>query len=309
MIKEKLLVNGLQNPYGVDAVPVFGWKIKADGYGSAQTAYQVIVCSAIENAQACVGDLWDSGKTESENPFDVVYKGKKLSSKTTYYWRVQTWDEKAECSGWSETASFTTGILTLEEWQAEWIGAGNLMPKENVEKSPMSCEDETRFSRRAPLLRKTFTADAAVKEAKLFVSGLGAFDLKINGQHPDDSVLNPGQTQYTESVPYRAYDVTALICTGKNVISTELGNGFYNEHTGVWKWQTAKWRDNPKLLLHLDICYADGRHRIVVSDTDWKVYTDGPTVANSIYLGESYDANRELPGWEEASFDLLLFQK
>lgn len=303
MIRENLLVNGLQHPYGVDGEPVFGWKIKTDSYGSAQTAYQVIVCSTVQKAEMCDGDLWDSGKTESETPFDIVYKGEKLSSKTTYFWRVQTWDEKGVCSGWSSTSSFTTGILQPQEWQAEWIGAGSLMPAETVEKSPMSCSDETKFSRRVPLLRKTFEAGGGIKEAKLFISGLGLFEVKINGQRPDDSVLNPGNTQYTRTVPYRAFDVTELVRDGKNVISTELGNGFFNEHTGVWKWQTAKWRDNPKLLLHLDLCYADGQRQTVVSDTDWKVYVDGPTVKNSIYLGETYDANREVPGWEEAEFD------
>lgn len=307
MKREDLLINGLSVPYGVSGQPVFGWKAEAFGYGSGQTAYRVLVCSDALKAQAQEGDLWDSGKVESDVPGDVVYQGKTLASKTEYFWCVQTWNEKGQVSGFSEIASFTTGILQQEEWQGCWIGAGNLMPRETVEQSPMSCEDETVFSRRAPLLRKVFTADCkkrgGVKSARLFVSGLGLFELQINGQRPDDSVLHPGNTQYTQTVPYCAYDVTSLICDGENVLGAELGNGFYNEHTGVWQWQTAKWRDNPKLLLNLDIHYGDGSWESIATDTDWKVYTKGPTVANSIYLGETYDANLEPAGWLEAAFD------
>ena len=303
MKKEDLLVNGLKYPYGVDDRPVFSWKVEVSGYGSAQTAYQIIVCSDEEKEQHEVGNLWDSGKVMSENPYDVVYAGAALSSKTDYFWRVQTWNEKGECSGWSETAVFATGICRQEEWLGCWIGAGEHMPKKKAEDSPMSSPEEDKYSRRAPMLRKTFTVSGKVKSARLFVSGLGLFELEINGQRPDDSVLNPGNTQYTETVLYRAFDVTGLLAEGKNAIGVELGNSFYNEHTGVWKWQTAKWRDNPKLLLNLDIHYEDGRKETVVSDTSWKVYTNGPTVANSIYLGDVWDANLALPGWTEADFD------
>ena len=307
MKKTDMRINGLSCPYGVDGQPVFGWNMQAAGYGSGQSAWQVLVSSDMQKARELTGDLWDSGKTAGDVPGDAVYQGMPLASKTEYFWRVQTWNEKGEASGFGEIASFTTGILKQEEWKGCWIGAGSLMPRKTVEKSPMSCEDESVFSRRAPLLRKVFTADCAnrgkVESARLFVSGLGLFELQINGQRPDDSVLHPGNMQYTQTVPYCAYEVTALINEGENVLAAELGNGFYNEHTGVWKWQTAKWRDNPKLLLNLDIHYADGSCETIVSDTGWKVYTKGPTVANSIYLGETYDANLVPAGWTESAFD------
>ena len=303
----QLLVNGLRTPYGVSGKPVFSWipgTEEIDGksvYGRGQSAYRVIVSSHMALAQQCIGDLWDSGKVESEDPYDIVYAGAALTSKTDYFWRVQVWEKEVSgacCDGceqtayedgvWSEISAFTTGINRQEEWQGQWIGAGD-----HVEK----------FTRKAPILRKTFNAKGEVKNAKLFVCGLGLFEAQINGQQPDDSVLNCGNTQYTQTVPYRAFDVTGLVQQGENAIAVELGNGFYNEHTGVWFWEKAKWRDNPKLLLNLDINYADGTSETIVSDTSWKVWVNGPTVENSIYLGDYYDENLRVDGYGLADFD------
>jgi len=285
---KNLLVNGLRYPYGIDSKPVFSWHISADGYGSAQSAYRVIVSSTRASAEQLRGDLWDSGRVESTDPYDVVYQGTPLTSKTDYFWRVQLWDEQGESLGWSEVARFTTGIFTQDEWQGCWIGAG-----EHLE----------HLSRRAPMLRKTFAITGEVAAARLFICGLGLFEAKINGQRPDDSVLNPGHSQYTETVLYRAFDVTGLLQNGTNAIGVELGNSFYNDHTGVWNWQDARWRDDPRLIANLDIVYADGRRETVVTDESWKLWVNGPTVENSIYLGDVYDANLALDGWTCPGFD------
>lgn len=174
----------------------------------------------------------------------------------------------------------------------QWIGAGDAMEK---------------LGRRAPLLRKTFAVTGAVQNARLYICGLGLFDVEINGQKPDDSVLNPANTQYTQTVLYRTFDVTDCLMPGENAIGVELGNGFYNEHTGVWNWEKAAWRDDPKLLVNLEINYEDGSRETIVTDTTWKLWVNGPTVANSIYLGEVYDENLRvddcsMPGFDDSAW-------
>ena len=158
-------------------------------------------------------------------------------------------------------------------------------------------------SRAAPLLRKEFRISKSVESAFAYVCGLGFFDMKINGQSADDSVMNPGNTQYDRTVPYRTFDVTGLIANGKNAIGVELGNGFYNEIGGVWGWQTAIWRDNAKLLLNLVIKYTDGTEETIKTGTDWKTTKEGPTVSNSTYYGDYYDARREQTGFDKPGFD------
>ena len=59
----------------------------------------------------------------------------------------------------------------------------------------------------------------------------------------------------------------------------------------------------PKLLLQLEIEYADGTKKIIVSDDSWKLSVDGPIRTNNEYDGEEYDANKEFPGWDNAGFN------
>src|SRR5688572_23421813 len=58
----------------------------------------------------------------------------------------------------------------------------------------------------------------------------------------------------------------------------------------------------PKLLLQLEIEYADGSKKIVVSDETWKLNVDGPIRTNNEYDGEEYDATKEFNGWDKVGF-------
>jgi alpha-L-rhamnosidase len=57
------------------------------------------------------------------------------------------------------------------------------------------------------------------------------------------------------------------------------------------------------LLLQLEIEYADGSKKIVVSDETWKLNVDGPIRTNNEYDGEEYDATKEFTGWSSAGFN------
>lgn len=156
--------------------------------------------------------------------------------------------------------------------------------------------------RAAHYLRKDFSVQKEIAEATAYVCGLGFFELTVNGKTPDDSLLNPCNTQYSKTVLYRAFDVTSLLSTGANAIGVELGNGFYNEQSGVWNWGSAEWRDDPKLLLNLVIRYKDGSVETIVTDTSWQGTASGPDTFNSIYYGERYDARLEMDGWNRAGY-------
>ncbi len=163
-------------------------------------------------------------------------------------------------------------------WQGRWIDAG--IPATN---------------RVAPIFRRIFDITKDVAEAHVAICGLGLFELRINGELPDDSLLNPAHTQYSQTVLYRVFDITKLVHPGENRITVELGNGFYNENGGVWNWQDAVWRSSPKMILDLSLRYADGTSETVATDEGWEVTTDGPTRENGIYQGETFDARRTDP--------------
>ena len=161
--------------------------------------------------------------------------------------------------------------------------------------APMSVEE--RF---APVFRKKISVCRKIKSAEIFICGLGLFELKINGVLPDDTVLNPVHSQYSQSVFYRVFDVTELISQGENEVRVEVGNGFFNETTAVWKWNEASWRSAPKLIADIVIGYENGETEVVATDESWLVSLDGNITANSIYYGETHDARQTDLHWQSA---------
>jgi alpha-L-rhamnosidase len=79
-----------------------------------------------------------------------------------------------------------------------------------------------------PIFARPFTADKEVKQARLYVAGLGAYEAKVNGKPVTDTVLNPGVTNPLRSVEYGTYDVTSLVRDGENTLGVAIGNGQTN---------------------------------------------------------------------------------
>ena len=49
----------------------------------------------------------------------------------------------------------------------------------------------------------------------------------------------------------------------------------------------------------LEIEYEDGSREVVATDGSWQCHTDGPMRYASMYDGVTYDARKEIPGWDE----------
>ena len=158
-----------------------------------------------------------------------------------------------------------------------------------------------RFAPPACYLRTGFQADKPVRRATLYASALGIFDLELNGRRVADEYFNPGWTDYTKRVYYRAYDVTGLMRQGDNALGAILADGWYSGFIGFFG-QREHYGKSPRFLGQLAIEYADGSTAIVASEPDWKAST-GPTGVSDFLEGEEYDARRELHGWSEPGFD------
>ncbi|CAM5620413.1 hypothetical protein SVIOM342S_07831 [Streptomyces violaceorubidus] len=155
----------------------------------------------------------------------------------------------------------------------------------------------------APLLRRSFTVRGRVTRARLHISGLAYYEAEINGRRVGDQVLDPGFTDYDETVLYAVHDVTELLRRGENAIGVALGRGFYGMTTpNVWNWHRAPWHGEPRLLAQLEIDHPDGTRTTVATDTEWRI-TERPTLSNSLYAGETYDARRAPDGWSGPGFD------
>jgi len=284
---EQLRCEYLENPPGIDtAQPRLSWILASNERGQRQTAYQILVADGADQLKKDVGNLWDSGKVSSDQTTFVVYGGKPLASRQECFWKIRSWDKDGRVLPWSEVASWDMGLLGAGDWRAQWIGRTT-----NVEEHP------------APMFRRELTLDGHIKRARIYICGLGYYELYVNGRKIGDQLLDPGYTRYDRRDLYVTHDVTSLLNRGKNAIGIVLGNGWFNAQTkAVWKFDQAPWREAPRLLLSLVVEYTDGRTDFIGSDGTWKTST-GPILFDSIYGGEDYDARREIPGWNKPGFD------
>ncbi|WP_446446949.1 family 78 glycoside hydrolase catalytic domain [Streptomyces chartreusis] len=155
----------------------------------------------------------------------------------------------------------------------------------------------------APLLRREFDVPGRVSRARLYISGLAYYEAEINGSRVGRQVLDPGFTDYDETVLYTVHDVTELLCRGANAIGVSLGRGFFGMTTpNVWNWHRPPWHSEPRLVARLEIEHPDGSRTSLVTDDQWRI-SEGPTLSNSLYAGETYDARREPGLWTSPGFD------
>lgn len=295
-----LTVEGRDTILGLDIPqPRLSWKINKGEKNIKQTAYRILVASSAGNLEKETGDLWDSDKIESDRSIDIQYNGKSFVSYQSCYWKVKVWTNDGD-ETWSENAYWTTGILDSTGWQAKWIGLDGF----NEHDQPDSVF--TRLSAR--YLRKEFPLEKKVKSATAFISGMGLYELYINGQKVGSDVLAPAVSEYQKRIYYNTYDVTLLVKGGANCAGVILGNGRYfgmrNYHgkpdplTGIPQMHYGL----PRLLLQLRIVFDDGSVSNVISDENWKVTDNGPIIANSEFDGEEYDARKELEGWNKPGY-------
>jgi alpha-L-rhamnosidase len=287
----------LDDPLGIDTPrPRLSWIMEAAGgapavRGQRQTAYRVLVASTAEALASERGDIWDSGRVESDLSTQVEYAGRPLLSGERYYWVVQAWDKDGKPTGWSDPAMWTMGLLEPGDWKAQWIG---------LKTGPTGTEEERRLPAR--YLRREFTLEKDIAQATAYISGLGMSELYINGRRVSDHALSPGLTEYDKRVFYVTHDLTGLLNPGPNAAGVILGNGRY--HAPRTKVPTATRNYGlPRLLLQIEVRYKDGTSATVATDDSWRVTDKGPVMANNEYDGEEYDARREFKGWDEPGFD------
>ncbi len=295
----------LANPVGIDATsPRLSWCEQSDERGAKQTACRILVASSRELLKQNAGDLWDSGKVAGDQAASVTYAGKALISRQPCFWKVCVWDTDDK-PHWSDTASWTMGLLAPDDWKGQWIGLDE-PPREMPATTNKAMQVANEIASRrlaARWLRKEFAVSKKVKQATAYFSGLGLSELYVNGQKVGDDVLSPGLTDYTKRAFYVTRDVTPMIQAGHNALGVILGNGRFFAPRD--KFQKVKIQNYgfPKLRLQLEVEYTDGTHDEIVSDSSWKLTTAGPIQANNEYDGEEYDARREMPGWATAGFN------
>jgi len=259
------------NPLGIDiAEPRLSWVIESDQRAQVQNSYRILVADSEDVLGKDRGNLWDSGKVESDQSNQIVYKGKPLQSRMQCYWKVRVWDKDGEVSAWSEPAFWTVGLLEPQVWKAQWIGF-NAKPSaaynEFREPEPLSltgCKwiwyPEGQPNRRLPNITRYFRhkfelpsdrkitraqfRTVADNDAVLYINSLETN--KYSGwQRPYTFYvtenLRPGTNTFAISVTNRAESPSPAGLVGKLLVEFDSGEPMTIKIDSSWKTtQTAE---------------------------------------------------------------------
>jgi alpha-L-rhamnosidase len=155
------------------------------------------------------------------------------------------------------------------------------------------------FEHLTAMFRKEFEVRGPIKRAIVSVTGLGLYELRINGRRIGDHLLAPEWTRYCKRIQYQTYDVTAIMQSGGNAVGAYVGGGWWG---GPLMSKPPMKDPRLCLLMRLDIELADGSTQTIVTDPSWQATTDSPIRRSGIYFGEMYDATKEMPGWDKPGF-------
>jgi alpha-L-rhamnosidase len=313
---------------GTDS-PRLSWWGQEARTGASQSAYEVQVWQLDGTDTVQKAPVWSSGQVHSTEQLVTIPAGL-LKARAQYAWHVRLWDELNWQGRWSAPGKFGVGMLHPSDWDgAEWIAyrdegrwrrewaqrkAEEFEKYRTTELTPVITsahmtswqllDSVTPRYDPSPLLRKRFEIEAPIREAYLYISGLGYGVEWVNGRRLDAAVLDPGWTSFQKDVLYRTFDVTHDLQHGENVIGVMLGRGFYgmlaNDRWGFS--QHAPWIDQPTVKALLLIEYQDGHRTEIRTDTSWKV-SGGPVLYDDPWLGEIYDARQEHGGWLNNGYD------
>lgn len=258
------------NPLGIDVVnPRLSWALESTERGTVQAAYQILVSSSEDALAHDKGDLWDSGKVESDQSIHIAYAGTPLTSRRRCFWKVRTWGNHGKASNWSKPASWTMGLLNASDWKAKWIG---LDEGENLDclahaqwiwaaDESASAPGAMRYFRRTVDITNT----SEISDARLTIATHGKFSIWVNGEQ----VAASARTIFT---PVTEIDVEQHLKPGANTIAIAAS-------------ANDKEEDPSALICALSAEFESGEPLVIPSDASWRVFASDPT------------------GWEKPCFD------
>lgn len=259
--------------------PRFSWAPHHTLRGQDPAAYRVRVARSPQALLSSTLLHWDSGLVASPSS-TCEYAGKPLAPATQYFWTVSWVDSAGQTSMPSTVATFDTG-LTDDMWNSStWIEGGGMV-------------------------RSSFSltpAQAAAKQARLYVSGIGLFQVHMNNQRVGAKQTLAGAWKtWNKHVLYYTFDVAALLKEGDNGIGISLGHG--------WR-SLASFPPRPTVpcdsheRLARAVLVLDGE-TVLRTDSHWNATDHTPWTMDSLYNGESFDQRiaDEQDGWSAAPFN------
>ncbi len=154
--------------------------------------------------------------------------------------------------------------------------------------------DSTRAADGASWFVATVRNARKLASARWMPTGLGVYEIYVNGKRIGDEVLKPGFTHPGKTRLSFTYDVTNCLNTAadaENVLSAQVTPGWWadkivtpSRHEGMLGRRCA-------FRAVLELCYTDGSRELYGTDSlHWRAGIAGPVTHAAIYDGEEYDA-------------------
>jgi alpha-L-rhamnosidase len=265
------------NALGLDrARPRLSWEARSESADQRQTGRQVTVTDQIDQTV-----VWDSGRHNDDAM--AVTIGTDLTAHGRYAWQVRLWNQDGIVGPWSSPCAFTLGFQPGDTWPGSWIG------------------HHLNRGTAVPALRREFTVDEGLVDARLTMACRGIADCFLNGTTVSDELFSCGWTDYRLRIPSRTWDVTTRLTPGTNCIGLLLDKGWFAGPL-AWNQQRHAFGDAIAARIALRLTYADGQVVWIASDSDWRSAPSG-ILTTSFLNGESYDPSLDPTGWHKVGFD------
>jgi alpha-L-rhamnosidase len=277
-----------QVPAGVLAIggePVrLTWRVEPAVAGLVQEAYEIEASPSPDFDHVTA----TSGVVRSAEQIGVMAPGEPLRSREVRHFRVRILTEQG-WTAWSPILRVEAGLLEAGDWSAEAV----TLPDDPGASAASA----------APVVRREFEIGGEIASARLYVTALGLHRVTINGSAVSPDLLAPGWTSYRRRLLADAYDVTALLTPGANVIGATLGDGWYRGRLG-WEHggRRATYGRDVALVAQLEVQLADGRTERVVTDAGWHAATAEIRSAD-LYDGAVVDLREARAGWMVRGYD------
>lgn len=257
-----MTVNHMENPVGYHMDNVkFYWLIEESCAKSAASS-RLTVATDVEMREL----VYDSGSQEGDIAGYLVKNN--WYPCTRYYWQVTVTDASGE-KAVSDIAYFETG-KPEKEWKAKWIG---------------SRQDGN------GIVWKEFTIEPCkeIKKARIYVTGVGLYEIYLNGEKVGSEYLTPGFNDYDNFIQFQTYEIEKYLKTGKNHLEIWTGDGWYKgRYLSFGPENQGKYGTEQATLAELKITYTDGAETEILTDESWKC-RKSPIVFSGIYDGEVLD--------------------
>lgn len=154
----------------------------------------------------------------------------------------------------------------------------------------------------SPVFCRRFSC-TGIRSATLVITGLGYFEAHLNGMRAGDDrfvpvasdyeprkfrvITYPCRDTFTHRIYYYTYDVTAAVQQGDNLLTVQLGNGFYRQTERTAEGDLS-YSDTLKTIFALFLCTEDGEQVIVSDET--ALWRESPIRFSNLFLGETIDA-------------------